>query len=116
MKFQFAEDEVEFAGFKITPTNVQPSGRYLDAIQNFPTPTDITGMRSWFGLVNQSAYAFSMADKMAPFRECLKPGSKFHWDENMQEIFDRSKQEIIDAVKNGVRLFDQQKRTASIID
>ena len=24
-KFQFAEDEVLFAGFKITPTNVQPS-------------------------------------------------------------------------------------------
>ena len=115
-KFQFAEDEAEFAGFKITPTNVQPSDKYLEAIQNFPTPTDITGMRSWFGLVNQSAYAFSMAEKMAPFRESLKPGTKFHWDEDLQQIFEKSKQEIIDAVKNGVRLFDQQKRTALITD
>ena len=115
-KFQFAEDEVEFAGFNITPTNVQPSDRYLDAILNFPVPTDITGMRSWFGLVNQSAYAFSMAEKMAPFRELLKPGNKFIWNENLQELFDKSKEEIVHAVENGVRLFDPQKRTALVTD
>ena len=115
-KFQFAEDVVEFAGFRITPTNVQPSDKHLDNIRNFPTPTDITGMRSWFGLVNQSAYAFSMADKMAPFRDALKPGEKFHWDAQMQELFDRSKQEIVNAIQDGVRLFDQKKKTALITD
>ena len=115
-KFQFAEDVVEFAGFKITPTNVQPSDKYLDAILNFPTPTDITGMRSWFGLVNQSAYAFSMAEKMAPFREALKPGNKFVWNDDLQELFDKSKKEIVNAVQNGVRLFDPKKKTALITD
>ena len=116
LKFQFAEDVVEFAGFKITPTNVQPSNEYLDDILNFPTPSDITGMRSWYGLVNQSAYAFSMADTMAPFREALKPGTKFHWDEHIQQLFDKSKQEIVSAVQNGVRLFDQKKKTALVTD
>ena len=115
-KFQFAEDEVEFAGFKITPSNVQPSAKYLDAILNFPTPKDITGMRSWFGLVNQSAYAFSMAEKMAPFRELLKPGTKFNWNEGMQELFEKSKEEIVHAVENGVRLFDPMKKTALVTD
>lgn len=115
-KFQFAEDIVEFAGFKITPTNVQPSDKYLDAVCNFPTPTDITGMRSWFGLVNQSAYAFSMTEIMAPFRDALKPGNKFYWDDNLQRLFDKSKQEIVSAVKNGVQLFDKNKKTALITD
>ena len=115
-KFQFAEDVVEFAGFRITPTNVQPSDKHLDSILNFPTPTDITGMRSWFGLVNQSAFAFSVADKMAPFRDALKPGNKFKWDDQLQELFDTSKNEIVNAVRDGVRLFDPKKKTALITD
>ena len=115
-KFQFAQDSVEFAAFKITPTNVQPSDKYLDAILNFPTPKDITGMRSWWGLVNQSAYAFSMTETMAPFRDALKPGRKFQWDENLQQLFDKSKQEIVSAVRNGVQLFDQSKKTALLTD
>ena len=115
-KFQFAESTIEFAGFTITPTSVQPSKKYLEAIIDFPTPKDITGVRSWFGLVNQSAYAFSMTEKMAPFRESLKPGNKFHWDTKMQKLFEESKQEIVDAVQNGVRLFDPKKSTALTTD
>ena len=107
---------MEFAAFKITPTNVQPSDKYLDAILNFPTPKDITGMRSWWGLVNQSAYVFSMTETMAPFRDALKPGRKFQWDENLQQLFDKSKQEIVSAVRNGVQLFDQSKKTALLTD
>ena len=115
-KFQFAESTVQFAGFTITPTSVQPSKKYLEAILDFPTPTDITGVRSWFGLVNQSAYAFSMTEKMSPFRESLKPGNKFHWDEKMQKLFEESKQEIVDAVQHGVKLFDPKKKTALTTD
>ena len=115
-KFQFAEETVEFAGFQITPTNVQPSKKYLEAILNFPTPTDITGVRSWFGLINQSAYAFSMTDKMSPFRESLKPGNKFNWNAEMQQLFEDSKKEIVGAVQQGVRLFDPMKQTALTTD
>ena len=45
-KFQFAQDTVDFAGLTITPTNIRPSKEFLDAIRNFPTPTDITGARA----------------------------------------------------------------------
>ena len=44
-KFQFAQDTVEFAGLTITPTDISPSKTFLDAIRNFPIPTDITGTR-----------------------------------------------------------------------
>ena len=63
-KFQFAQDTVYFAGLTITETNIQQSTNFLDAISNFPTPTDITSARTWFGLINHGAYAFSMARKM----------------------------------------------------
>ena len=51
-KFQFCQDTVLFAGLSITPTGVCPSDKILAAIRDFPTPKDITGARSWFGLVN----------------------------------------------------------------
>ena len=76
-KFIFAQKEVNYLGFEITADSVRPSKSYLQSIRDFPQPTDITGIRSWFGLVNQVAYAFSMTDTMIPFRELLKPTSEF---------------------------------------
>ena len=50
-KFQFC-NKVEFAGFRISNTRVSPLPKYLDAIKLFSTPTNITDIRLWFGLVN----------------------------------------------------------------
>ncbi len=66
-KFTFAQNNVEFAGFEITRDTVTPCQKFIRAISNFPTLTDV---RSWFGLVNQVSYTFSMTDAMLPFRPC----------------------------------------------
>ena len=50
-KFQFGEDTVDFAGFKISPNTVEPLPKYLLSIANFPTPEDISDLRKrlvWF--------------------------------------------------------------------
>ncbi|VDI84186.1 Hypothetical predicted protein [Mytilus galloprovincialis] len=79
-------------GLTITPTNIRPSTKFLDAISNFPTPTDITGARAWFGLINQGAYAFAMARQMKPFRALLKPSTTFCWTNELDEVFHKSKE------------------------
>ena len=61
-KFQFGEKTVEFLGFTVTSDSVRPSDKFLKAIKNFPRPRDITGIRSWFGLVNQVNFALSQSD------------------------------------------------------
>ena len=110
-KFCFAQDEVEFAGFEITRSEVKPNRKYLCAIKDFPTPKGITDVRAWFGLVNQVAYAFSMASVMSPFRALLKTSSLFKWTNDLQQSFDASKTEICDRIKEGVQIFE--KRTGS---
>ena len=55
-KFQFAQKVVDFAGFSITNTEIKPLRKFLDAIEDFPTPSKLTDVRSWFGLVNQVAH------------------------------------------------------------
>ena len=97
-KFAFARSTAEFAGFDITPTKVRPCPRFLEAIQTFPTPRNITDIRSWFGLVNQVSYAFASAERMLPFRNLLKPGTRFMWTEQLDQLFRESKSLIIDKI------------------
>jgi len=115
-KFTFGADTVEIAGFEITPDSVRPNKKILQAIMDFPTPRNLTEVRSWFGLVNQVTYTFSMTSFMAPFRSLLKPKTRFAWNEELQTIFDESKRQIIVEIENGVRIFDKQKPTCLATD
>ena len=115
-KFAFCQKEVEFAGFTITMDSVHPCQKYLKAILDFPTPRNITDVRSWFGLVNQVSYAFSMADRMLPFRQLLKPGNAFAWNADLEEAFTASKQIIEKEIEKGVSIFDKSKATCIATD
>ena len=115
-KFCFGQDTVEFAGFEISNNSVRPSKQHTKAIRDFPQPKNITDVRSWFGLINQISYTFSMADKMLPFRELLKPGIPFYWDDHLNSLFEQSKIHIISEIEKGVRIFDLQRPTCLATD
>ena len=115
-KFSFAADEVEFAGFNVTNTSVKPCDKLFRAISEFPTPTSLTDIRSWFGLVNQVSYAFSMTERMQPFRALLKSGQKFEWSDALEQTFQNSKLSIVKEIEKGVRIFDKSKLTCLATD
>ena len=110
-KFQFSRKEVEFAGFRITNSSIEPLPKFLDAIRDFPTPTSTTDIRSWFGLVNQVSNYAQLRDIMAPFKPFLSPKYKFFWSPVLDEAFELSKSAIIAAIKEGVKIFDPSMRT-----
>ena len=115
-KFHFANDEVEFAGFVIKHDGIKPTEQMLSAIKDFPIPTSITDARSWFGLINQVAYSFALAEDMAPFRELLKPGKPWYWDDALTHLFVKSKEKIIQMVEKGVRNFEIDRPTCLATD
>ena len=115
-KFKFAADEVEFAGFKINKKTISPIPTFLKAIENFPQPKNITDIRSWFGLVNQAAYSFSKCSVMNPFRELLKKGSQFTWNDNLEKAFNAAKKVIIGKIEQGVRIFEKDRKTCLATD
>ena len=115
-KFQFGSDQVEFLGFVVNEDSVRPSDKFFGAIKDFPRPRDITGIRSWFGLVNQCNFAFSQSDIMLPFRNLLKPSTEFLWTPELNEAFEKSKLEILKAVEKGVRTYDMGKVTCLATD
>ena len=110
-KFQFAERTVDFAGFRVSDATIEPLPKYLDAIREFPTPTSTTDIRSWFGLVNQVANYAQLRDLLAPFKPFLSPRCKFLWNAELEEAFQASKAAIVNAIRQGVEIFDLHKRT-----
>ena len=108
-KFQFCLPTVEFAGFRISEDTVEPLPKYLDAIREYPTPTNISDIRSWFGLVNQVSHYAVLRDIMEPFRKFLSPKCTFEWTDELNELFTKSKAHIIAAIEEGVKIFDMLK-------
>ena len=86
-KFQFAEKEIDFAGFRITANDVKPLPKYLDAIANFPQPSYISDIRTWFGLVNQVSYYNKLTKIMTPFKPFLSPKTTFRWTDDLDHAF-----------------------------
>ena len=115
-KFVFGAGTVPFAGFEITQDSVRSARRYLDAIYNFPTPSSITDVRFWFGLVSQVSYAFATADHMLPFRQLFKPDTPFRWDEELDKLFKNSKQVIAKEIEEGIAIFDVNRTTCLVTD
>ena len=110
-KFQFCQSTVEFAGFQITETDVKPLPKYLDAIRDFPRPTNISEIRSWFGLVNQVSHYAKLTDLMEPFKPLLSPKTRFAWNDELEKAFQESKLEIVKAIQEGVRIFEPSRTT-----
>ena len=114
-KFVFCQEEINFAGFRITNTGIKPSEATLRALKDFPTPTSTTDVRSWFGLVRQVAYAHSVSDDLAPLRDLLmhddgkKP--RFKWNEHLQHAFEKSKTHVVESVARGIETFEPERHT-----
>ena len=85
-KFHSGQPEVDFAGFTIIWTGFRPSKRLIDAILEFPTPTNIIGVRSRFGLVQQIAYITAVSPFLQPFRDLSKPDTPWYWDHTFDQV------------------------------
>ena len=109
-KFQFAGRSVDFAGFQVSASTIEPLPKYLDAIREFPSPISNTDIRSWFGLVNQVANYSQLRDIMAPFKPFLSPRCVFSWSHKLEDAFQASKAAIVDAIRHGVEIYDMQRR------
>lgn len=115
-KFHFAEDVVDFAGFTITEDGLRPMQSVLSAIMDFPTPTNISGMRSWFGLLNQISYALALSEKLEPFRDLLKPKKQWYWDDTLDQLFQFTKLEVVKQIEEGVKSFETSRPTCLATD
>ena len=110
-KFKFARRNLKFLGFQLKEDSIEPGEDLIKMIRDFPKPTDLTSTRSWFGLIEQVAWAFANTKIMEPFRHLMKPKSKFIWTEELDKALDESKRDILKAIEMGVKTFKPYRTT-----
>ena len=117
-KFEFCKKDVDFAGFTVTEDGIKPNKKMLDEISSFPEPTNITEARSWFGLIEQVAWSYTIKDTMSNFRDLLKPSGhrSWNWTEDLRREFQEAKKEIVRRVEEGVKTFNPDKKTCLATD
>ena len=110
-KFQFCQWEVEYVGYLIKEDGMVPTKMMTEAILNFLRQRDISGIRGFFGLVEQVTWAFCKTDVMLPFRELLKKGNVFCWSQDLDNAFEKAKLKVVELAKDGVKSFETNRVT-----
>ena len=88
-------EEVSFAGLIISSQGIKPDPKKLKAISEFPSPTNITELRSFLGLVNQLIqFTPNLAVNCAPLRTLLKKNVPYEWTAEHEKAFLEAKSAI----------------------
>jgi hypothetical protein len=90
-KFQFGSKTVAWAGFTIRPDSVKPLPKHTEAAKTYPTPVNITDMRSFIALLQQVAYCYAISPAVAKLRHLLKPTEPWDWTEDIDNAFKDAK-------------------------
>ena len=87
---------VEFTGQIVSHSGVQPNPTYLQGIKDFPTPTSVSELRSFLGMINQlSAYHPEIAKYTGVLQALLKKNTMFMWLNDHQEVFNKLKSDLL---------------------
>ena len=91
-KFLFAKGVVDFVGYKVSRQGIEADPKKISAIRDFPVPTNVTELRSFFGLVNQlGQFSTKVSCAAEPLRPLLKKDTIFQWLPAHHEAFDAVK-------------------------
>ncbi|XP_068245143.1 uncharacterized protein mRpL22 [Palaemon carinicauda] len=94
-KFVVAEARVNFCGFTLSEEGIAADPGRVTALQDFPTPSNLTDLRSFMGLVNQLAeFTPDIALTAQPLRPLMSPKRSFIWTPDHDQAFKRVKQAL----------------------
>ena len=113
-KFEIGES-IQFAGYTLSADGVRPDDKKLAAIAKFPTPTDVSKLRSFLGLANQLIHFVpDLASVTSPLRELLKKDVAFTWLEDQDRVFNDTKAKLTKSLS--LQTFDPNLPTYLVTD
>ena len=110
-KVKFAQPEVKFAGYLVGRDGTKADPEKLSAIAAFPTPKNISDVRSFLGLVEQLAgYSTEVSGALGPMRPLLSSKNPFVWTPDHDRAFQATKDAL--AKPPVLQAFDPSRETA----
>jgi len=88
-KCVFGVQEVEFLGHRVTTTGICPLPSRVEAIKNYPIPTNKASLQRFLGMINfYHRFMPGIAAKLAPLHAIASGrGSEIAWSEECQTAF-----------------------------
>ena len=94
-KCEFSQGRLKFLGHIVDAQGVHADPEKTHAIGHFPTPTTVTELQRFMGMVNQlGKFVPGLADITAPLRQLLCKDSAWYWDEAQQTAFQQVKEKL----------------------
>ncbi|CAB4064947.1 unnamed protein product [Lepeophtheirus salmonis] len=96
-KFKFAQEKVKHVGFFLSQNGIQTEDKKLQAIQDFPAPTNISKLRRFLGMANQlGGFVKDLGVKVVPLRKLLKKKhGPFIWTHDENEAINQVKKSTL---------------------
>ena len=97
-KCTFAKDKVIFLGYVVSTHGVEVDSSKIEAIQNWPTPMNVSQVRSFHGLAGfYRRFVKDFSTIAAPMNELTKKGVPFVWGAAQDHAFDELKRLLTSA-------------------
>ena len=83
------QQKVAYLGHIVSHTGVAPDPSKIEAVENWPTPSTVTEVRSFLGLAAYyRRFVKDFATIASPLHKLTEKGKKFHWNEDCQTSFE----------------------------
>ena len=97
-KCEFMSEEVEYLGHIVTPQGLKPNQRNLDAVKEFPIPTNLKQLRQFLGLTSHyRRFVLCYAKIAQPLYDLTRQGTPFNWTASCEQAFDILKSKLLTA-------------------
>ena len=107
----FAQESIEWLGFKLTQTCISPTNLKSQVISERLRPTNLKQLSSIWGAVNQfSKFILSLASIRFPLRSILKKDAEWEWNDSHEKAIVKINEEI----KNFVELSPSKEGTKKL--
>ncbi|CAB3238863.1 unnamed protein product [Arctia plantaginis] len=94
-KCQFLQTSVKYLGFIIDQKGLHPDPNKVNAIVDAPTPTDVTQLKGFLGLLNYyGKFIPRLSTLLHPLHELLKKGVSWKWSSECNQAFVEAKRAL----------------------
>ena len=89
-KCHFIRKEVEYLGHVITPEGLRTNQKLVQAVQEFPTPKDLSRVRQYLGMCS-----YYIATIAKPLHILTRKGAEFEWTAQCEDAFQTLKTKLL---------------------